>query len=289
MNAEVNENDVLDIMYMVVDEDDMVTSIDQAADETANLLGLDPNWVHSLVVNEEEEMFPMSSELTEATAPMSKADLLRQFFTAFPPGAEGENYRHYQQWVEEHADGGPDQVASRPFYQKTKKALSDLGTSTPSSRKTQPQRRQATRTEPTPQPSEDIIDVLSDAVRKHLEEQLRRFNERNNENLTPADAAQMTGLKVYHIPPAEAPFGREEAGFILDLPRELRHPDEYPHLEDEPLPYRLQVYSLVDVAAGRAWQDVERMYKDDDSIEINFQGDLPWVAGRPVGRAFPVF
>ena len=231
----------------------------------------------------------MSSGLTESAGPMSKADLLRQFFSAFPPGAEGENYRHYQQWVEEHADGGSDKVASRPFYQKTKKALADLGTSTPSPRKTQPQRRQATRTKQPVEPPEDVIDVLSDAARKHLEEQLQLFNERNNENLTPAKAADMTGLKVYHIPAAEAPFGREEAGFILDLPRELRHPDEYPDLEDGPLPYRLQVYSVVDEAVGRAWQDVEQMYKGDDTIEINFQGDLPWYRGQPVGRAFPVF
>ena len=123
MNAEVNENDVLDIMYMIADEDDMVTSIDQAADEAANLLELDPNWVHSLVVDEEEEMFPMTSGLTEAVEPMSTEDLLRQFFSEFPPGQFGEKYEHYQRWAKKHADGGPDKVAGRPLYQKIKKEL----------------------------------------------------------------------------------------------------------------------------------------------------------------------
>jgi len=323
----VSDADVLTIVGMIIDEDESIMDLADATEQAAYLLGLDPDWVYSLAhgetgVAEEEYQLgdrwdQMSDELTRDEmyaramesrirmnesldlVAMSKAEVLRTYFDQFGDHPRGVSYNHYVGWAAE--NGVSDKVASRPFYNKVKQVK--MG-------KSPHKAKPAPKATSTPEPAEKVGTVLKqlDPVRRAgyainaLGEELSRqihditpkVNERYGTDFKPAQIPDRTGLKLMHIPPGEGGYtdpddGADTIGILLDLPRELRHPDEYPSLDlehDDP-PRGLIPYIIADRAAGVALDNIEQKYRDEP-IQVEMMADLPWTGGRPIGRRISV-
>lgn len=329
---DISEAEVLDIVGMIIDEDESIVDAVEASDQAAYLLGLDPEWVYSLVQGgakqaeddyqlddrwdaekealDREDQYYRAMEsriLREANEleGMSKVEVLRQYFdeNASDGRPEGLSYGHYLNWVGDQVGDMEDialrnqYAASRPFYNKVKKAK--FGGERSPRKATAPAKRKPSKgagVKPGRPAGPDIsgnpevdeaLNYLGNRVVNNLEDEADKMAEKYDRPVDPQSVVRTTGLSLFYVPAGHVD-DRPTAGVILDTPREMRHPDEYPQdLDNDGPPSWLLPYFAADNAGSEAWMDAQRKYYDQD-VNIEMMADLPWMGGKSIGTIVPL-
>jgi len=70
---------------------------------------------------------------------------------------------------------------------------------------------------------------------------------------------------------------KKEITILYDTPREVRHPDEYPHADES----RMKKWMQFDNAVWKAIMQLEKKFKD---VEIGIAGDVSYPSSWPSGK-----